>query len=188
METSSVSASKSFTTLDMVYIAIFAVLITVCSWISIPTAVPFTLQTFGIFVTAEILGGKKATLSVIVFLLLGAVGVPVFAGFTGGIGILLGNTGGYLIGFVFTELFIWLSENLFGRKPVVRIVTMVIGLIICYAFGTVWFMKVYAGANGAISLSTALGWCVLPFIIPDLIKIALAFAVGSRVKKAMGIA
>ena len=89
--------STSVTTRDMVYCAMFAVLIAVCSWISIPATVPFTLQTFGIFVTVGILGGKRGSVSVLIYLLLGAVGIPVFAGFKGGIGALLGTTGGYII-------------------------------------------------------------------------------------------
>ena len=91
MSTSAIARNK---TLDMVYIALFAVLIAVCSWISIPTTVPFTLQTFGVFVTVGVLGGKRGSLAVLIYLLLGAIGVPVFAGFTGGMGIMLGNTGG----------------------------------------------------------------------------------------------
>ncbi|MEI3229118.1 MAG: biotin transporter BioY [Lachnospiraceae bacterium] len=89
-------------TRDMVYIAIFAVLIAICSWISIPTTVPFTLQTFAVFLAVGVLGGKRGTLSILIYLLLGAIGVPVFAGFTGGIGIVLGTTGGYIIGFLFS--------------------------------------------------------------------------------------
>lgn len=76
-------------TLDMVYIAIFAVIIAVCSWISVPMVVPFTLQTFGVFCPVGLLGGKRGTLSVLIYVLLGAVGVPVFAGFSSGIGTLL---------------------------------------------------------------------------------------------------
>ena len=94
MEASAVSRNK---TLDMVYIALFAVLIAICSWISIPTSIPFTLQTFGIFVTVGVLGGKRGSFAVFIYLLLGAIGVPVFAGFSGGMGVLLGTTGGYII-------------------------------------------------------------------------------------------
>ena len=90
MSTASATRSK---TLDMVYIALFAVLIAICSWISIPATVPFTLQTFGVFVAVGTLGGKRGSLSVLIYLLLGAIGIPVFAGFQGGLGIILGNTG-----------------------------------------------------------------------------------------------
>ena len=84
---------------DLCYTALMAVLISVCSWISIQTVVPFTMQTFAVFCALELLGGTRGTMAVAVYLLLGAVGVPVFAGFTGGVGILFGTTGGYLLGF-----------------------------------------------------------------------------------------
>ena len=182
MSTSAVARSK---TLDMVYIALFAVLIAVCSWISIPTTVPFTLQTFGIFVTVGVLGGKRGSFAVFIYLLLGAIGVPVFAGFTGGMGILLGNTGGYIIGFLASALLMWLMEKLLGRKTWVLALSMVLGLIACYAIGTAWFIIAYAKNTGSIGLVTALGWCVIPFIIPDIIKIVLALIVSNRVLKLM---
>ena len=83
---SSVAATKT-KTYDLAYIAIFAVVMAVCSWISIPMTVPFTLQTFGVFMAVGVLGGKRGTLAVLVYILLGVVGVPVFAGFSGGIGV-----------------------------------------------------------------------------------------------------
>ena len=170
-------------TRDMVYIAIFAVLIAICSWISIPTTVPFTLQTFAVFLAVGVLGGKRGTLSILIYLLLGAIGVPVFAGFTGGIGIVLGTTGGYIIGFIFSALVMWAFEKFLGRKPVVQIISMIVGLLVCYAFGTVWFMVAYARSTGAVGLMAVLGWCVFPFIIPDLIKIALAYVLSGKVRK-----
>lgn len=180
MTTAAVTRSKTY---DMVYIAIFAVLMAICSWISIPMEVPFTLQTFGVFIAVGILGGKRGTLSVLVYILLGAVGVPVFAGFSGGIGVLFNTTGGYIIGFLLSALAMWGIETLFGRKPVVQILFMLVGLVICYAFGTVWFMIVYSSANGAVGLGMVLGWCVIPFIIPDLVKIALAFVVSRKLRQ-----
>ena len=128
----------------MVYIAVFAVLIAICSWISIPTTVPFTLQTFAVFLAVGVLGGKRGSLSVLIYILLGAVGIPVFAGFSGGFGILLGQTGGYIVGFLFSALLMWLMEALLGKKTWVLGLSMVLGLIVCYAIGTVWFMVVYA--------------------------------------------
>lgn len=95
---------KGSKTYDMVYIAVFAVIMAICSWISIPAQVPFTLQTFGVFVAVGVLGGKRGTLAVLVYILLGALGIPVFAGFQGGMGILLGTTGGYIVGFLFSSL------------------------------------------------------------------------------------
>lgn len=170
-------------TYDMAYIGIFTVLIAICSWISIPMEIPFTLQTFAVFLSVAVLGGKRGTLSVVVYVLLGAIGVPVFSGFTGGIGVILRNTGGYIIGFIFTALAMWLIESLFGRKLWVQAVSMVIGLVICYAFGTAWFMLVYMRSTGAVGLMTVLGWCVFPFIIPDVVKIVLALILSNTLRK-----
>lgn len=180
METSVSTTTTKMRTVDMVYIALFAVLMAVCSWISIPAAVPFTMQTFGVFLAVAVLGGKRGTLAILVYLLLGAVGAPVFAGFSGGISALVGSTGGYIIGFLFLALVMWLMERLLCKKIWVLAVSMVLGLVVCYAFGTAWFMVVYARTTGAIGLWTALGWCVFPYIIPDLAKTALALMLSKR--------
>ena len=179
------TTQPKFRTVDMAYIALFAVMIVVCSWISIPATVPFTLQTFGVFLAVGVLGGKRGTLAVLVYLLLGMVGLPVFAGFSGGMGCLLGSTGGYIVGFLFSALVMWAMERLLGKKPWVLALSMVLGLIVCYAFGTVWFMQVYAKTTGAIGLWTALGWCVFPYIIPDLVKIVLAMVLCKRLAAAI---
>lgn len=171
------SHSKTY---DLVYVALFAVLIAICAWISVPTTVPFTLQTFGIFLTVGLLGGKRGSMAVLVYILLGAAGIPVFSGFTGGIGRLFGSTGGYIVGFLASALVMWALEKVMGRKPWALAIQMVLGLIVCYAIGTVWFMVVYSGTSGAVGLMTVLGWCVIPFIIPDLIKIALALVLTKR--------
>lgn len=184
MTTSALTKNK---TLDMVYIAMFAVLIAVCSWISIPTTVPFTLQTFGVFMAVGVLGGKRGSLSVLIYLLLGAVGIPVFAGFSGGMGIILGSTGGYIIGFLLSALLMWGMEKALGKKTWMLALSMVLGLLVCYAFGTIWFMTVYGRTTGEIGLVTALGWCVFPFIIPDLAKIVLALLVSKRIAKVIKI-
>ena len=180
MTTVAAGRSKTY---DLVYIAVFAVVMAVCSWISIPAQVPFTLQTFGVFMAVGVLGGKRGSLAVLVYILLGAIGVPVFAGFSGGLGILLNNTGGYIIGFLFSALVMWAMESLWGKKPVIQILSMVVGLVVCYAMGTIWFMVVYTKTSGAVGLGTVLGWCVIPFILPDLVKIALAFVLSRRVRK-----
>ena len=177
----------NFETYDMVYIAVFAVLMAICSWISIPATVPFTLQTFAVFLTVGVLGGKRGSMAVLIYILLGAIGIPVFAGFSGGLGTLLGNTGGYIIGFLFSALVMWLMEKLLGKKTWVLAVSMVLGLVVCYAVGTVWFMVVYTQKTGAIGIVTVLSWCVIPFIIPDLIKIALALGLSKRLSKLLRI-
>lgn len=174
-------------TRDLAYIALFAVLIAVCSWISIPTPwqISITLQCFAVFLAVGVLGGRRGTLAVLVYILLGAVGIPVFSGFRGGLGHLLGTTGGYIIGFLFTALVMWLMEALLGKKLWVLAVSMVVGLAVCYAFGTAWFMVVYARNSGAIGLGTALGWCVIPYIIPDVVKIVLALVLSRTLRKVL---
>ena len=138
------------------------------------------MQTFAVFFVLSMLGGKRGTVAIIVYVLLGAVGVPVFAQFTAGIGILFGKTGGYIVGFIFMGLVYWLIVHFLGKKLWVEILAMVIGLAVCYSFGTVWLMLVYAQANGAVGLAMVLAWCVIPFIIPDLIKLGLALILVRR--------
>lgn len=184
MTTMTAERSKTY---DIVYIGIFAVLIAICSWISIPTMVPFTLQTFGVFLAVGVLGGRRGSLAVLVFVLLGVIGIPVFSGFTGGIGILLNNTGGYIIGFIFSALLMWGMEKILGRKTWFLALSMVLGLVVCYAFGTVWFMMVYTRNVGAVGLATVLSWCVLPFVIPDLIKIIFALGLSKRLARIVGM-
>ena len=174
-------------TLDLTYIAIGAALISVCSWISIPGAVPFTLQTFAVFSVLLLLGGKRGTLSILTYILLGAIGLPVFSNFTGGAGVLLGNTGGYILGFIFMGLIFLLFEklcfsDLFGKKMVMSIVSLLLGLLVCYSFGTAWFMYVYMKNTGTVGLSAVLSWCVFPFILPDLVKLFLAVILSNRVR------
>lgn len=170
-----------FRTLDMAYMALFAVLMAVCSWISLPLGpVPFTLQTFAVFLAVGVLGGRRGTITILVYILMGAVGLPVFSNFSGGIGQLMGATGGYILGFLGSALVMWAMEALLGKKTWVLAVSMVLGLVVCYAFGTFWFMQVYARTSGPVGVMAALGWCVFPYILPDLGKIALALLLGNR--------
>lgn len=176
---------KNNATKNLTRIALMSALIAVCSWISIPTPVPFTLQTFAVFLALEVLGGKNGTTTIALYILLGAVGLPVFSGFTGGLGKLFGATGGYILGFLISGLLYWLVERLLGNRLPYRIASVVFGLLLCYAFGTIWFQHLYSAANGPVSIGTVLGWCVIPFLIPDAIKIALAFTVGKSLQKAL---
>lgn len=170
-------------TRDIVYMSVFTAMISICSWISIPASIPFTLQTMGVFTTVGLLGGKRGTLTVLTYILLGAIGIPVFAGLTGGISVLLGTTGGYIMGFLLSALLMWGIETIMGRNQIVLAFSMVAGLIVCYVFGTAWFMLIYTQHSGVIGLSTVLGLCVIPFIIPDLIKIGVALFLANRLKK-----
>lgn len=159
---------------DASVIALFAALTAVCAWITIPSVIPFTLQTFGIFLSLGLLGGRRGTVSILVYILLGLVGLPVFSGFKGGIAAILGPTGGYIIGFVCFALIYWLITKLTNDKIYMQAVSFIIGLAVCYAFGTVWFVEVYSAKVEPVGYAAALSMCVLPFIIPDLIKITLA--------------
>ena len=175
--------SNKLHTKDYAYIGQCAALIAICSWITIPSMVPFTMQTFAVFLTLGLLGGKCGTMSVIVYLLLGAIGLPVFSGFAGGIGHMMGPTGGYIIGFIGTALVMWFFERKFGNGQKSLIASMTIGLLVCYAFGTAWFMAVYTKNTGAIGLGTALSMCVVPYLIPDALKIILASLLCNRLRK-----
>ena len=177
-----VDATRTINVRSMCYVGVFAALMAVCSWISVPTAVPFTLQTLGVFLAVGLLGGKLGTAAVVVYVLLGAFGLPVFANFSGGAGVLLSNTGGYIIGFIFSALFMWAMEHLLGRRTWVLLVSMLAGLVICYAFGTAWFMLLYMRTTGPVGLVTVLGWCVFPFVLPDLLKILLAMTITARLR------
>ena len=174
---------KTNKTKDLVLIALFAVLIVVCSWISIPSVVPFTMQTFAVYLTLNYLGAKRGTVSIFIYLCLGLIGVPVFANFHSGIGALFGVTGGYMLGWLLSGLVMWLSEKLLGTKIWAQAISMLAGLIVCYIAGTAWFMVVYARNTGPIGIWSALLWCVIPFMIPDFLKLGLALWLSQRLKK-----
>ena len=174
---------QSFTTRDMAYIALMAVALSVCAWISVPAAVPFTMQTFAVFCTLGLLGGRRGSMAVLIYMLLGAAGLPVFSGFRGGLGTLLGPTGGYILGFLLMALLYWLFDRKAGLKLRSMTAVLLLGLIVCYAFGTVWFIEVYSRSSGPIGLTAALTMCVFPFVLPDLIKLALAMLLVRTLKK-----
>lgn len=169
-------------TRQLAWTGIMAALIVLCAWLTIPTAVPFTMQTFAIFLAVGLLGGKLGSLAVGVYLLLGAVGLPVFSGFSGGLGAFAGVTGGYLIGFLLMALVMWLGERLFGMGDLVFVLSGIAGLAVCYLFGTVWFLVLYTSTTGPVSVWAVLGSCVFPFLIPDGVKLALAFLLRRRLR------
>lgn len=169
---------KTFKTIDLVYIGLFAALIAVCAWIAIPLTVSVTLQTFAVCLTAGLLGWKRATLTTIVYILLGMIGLPVFTGFNSGIAAVTGPTGGYIVGFIFTALIVGFSVEKVGRKIWQNILFMVIGILVCYLFGTVWFVIAYK-----VSFVSALSTCVIPFLLPDAVKIVLAAVLVNRLKR-----
>lgn len=168
---------------DLTMMGMFVAIIVICSWINIPLTVPFTMQTFAVFAAVTFLGMKKGTMSVVAYIILGVVGVPVFSGFKGGPTVLFGMTGGYIIGFIFSALLTGFIIDKFGRKIWLMALAMILGLIVCYAFGTAWFIVIYSRQVASIGLMAALSMCVFPFVIPDLCKIALAIGLHKSVAK-----
>lgn len=166
--------------------ALGAVLICVTAWITVPSPVPFTLQTMGVFLVLLLLGGARGTASVLVYIAIGALGLPVFSGFRGGAGILLGATGGYIAGFLVAALLYWLITSVGRESPISRIIGMAAGMIICYALGTLWYAFGYASSGIAVGLGAALVQCVLPFLIPDAIKLVCAYTLASMIKRRVG--
>ena len=177
---------KPFTTKELVLTAMFSALLAVCSWISIPIgAIAFTLQTFAVFCAVNLLGGRNGLFSILVYLLLGAAGLPVFSGFKSGIGVLAGPTGGYIIGFIFIALIFWAGTKLLGDKLPVRIALMTAGLAVCYAFGTIWFVFGYSKGGSHMSFLNVMKICVFPFIPFDLGKLVLCLLITEPVKIAV---
>ena len=175
--------TKAFTTRELAFTGICSALLAVCSWISVPTLVPFTFQTFGVFCTLELLGGKKGFFAIVVYLLLGAIGMPVFAEFSSGLGVILGTTGGYLIGFLFMAMIYALSEKIMLHEKLwFRIFILILGIALMYLFGSVWFMLVYTRQVEAVSFAKVFSMCVTPFLIPDIAKLALAILLTGRIK------
>lgn len=170
---------------DIAYIAVFTALIAVGAWIAIPTParIDFNLQTLGVFLAVGMLGGKRGTLAILAYLLLGLVGAPVFSGFSGGPGALLTPSGGYLVGFLFTGLFMWGMEKVLGEKLWVLALSMALGMLVYDAFGTAWFMVMYPMGGERVGLWTALTWCVFPYVPFDTVKIGLALVLTSQLRR-----
>lgn len=157
----------------MVLCSLFAALIAICAWICIPVGdMAFTLQTFGIFLSLGLLGGKRGCAVIAIYLLLGAAGMPVFSGFRGGLGALVGTTGGFLWGFLLSGLVYWALER-FGKLP-----AMIAGQLTCYLCGCIWFY-LYAGGGFWVILLR----CVVPFLIPDAAKLWLSCVLTRKLSR-----
>lgn len=167
---------------NTVLISLFTAVIAACSLITLPFPVPFTLQTLGIFSALLILGGKNGTVAISIYIAVGLVGIPVFSGFSAGIGHLMGATGGYVTGFLLTALSYWLITAIFGNKTIVKICSLSVGLVLCYMAGTLWYVSVYLRDVSISSVTSALTVCVIPFIIPDIIKLTVAIIIDRKLK------
>ena len=166
-----------------VLVSLFTAIIAICSFISVPSAVPFTLQTLGIFTALTVLGGKLGTICIALYIFIGLVGVPVFSGFGAGIGHLTGATGGFILGFIICGFCYWIITKILGNKTVIKAVGLVSGLLLCYIFGTLWYTAFYLKAFNPNDFLTTLKICVLPFIIPDLIKLGVAIIIDKKLSQ-----
>ena len=170
--------NQKIRTKQMVLIALMTAVTCVLGPLSIPlpfSPVPISLTNFAIFLAIFVLGMKNGTISFIIYLLLGAVGVPVVSSFRGGLQVLAGPTGGYLIGFIFLALIMGFALDHFDRKLVPTIIGMIIGMAVCYAFGTVWLAKLLS-----LSFKEGLMMGVIPYLAGDVAKIIIAAIVGPK--------
>ena len=170
--------NQKIRTKQMVLIALMTAVTCVLGPLSIPlpfSPVPISLTNFAIFLAIFVLGMKNGTISFIIYLLLGAIGVPVFSAFRGGLQVLAGPTGGYLIGFIFLALIMGFALDHFDRKLVPTIIGMIIGMAVCYAFGTVWLAKLLS-----LSFKEGLMMGVIPYLAGDAAKIIIAAIVGPK--------
>lgn len=167
-------------TKDLALVGLFAALMAVCAWISIPVGpVPVTLQTFAVFLSAALLGSKRGTLAVLVYILLGVVGLPVFARFS----TLNPVTFGYVLGFLPLGMLTAAAEKLFPKKAFALPLGMVLGLLVCYLIGTVWFYYVMHFRGTEYSIGKILSVCVTPFLLPDLVKLGAAYFLSRKLSK-----
>ena len=170
--------NQKIKTKQMLLIALMTAVTCVLGPLSIPlpfSPVPISLTNFAIFLAIFVLGMKNGTISFIIYLLLGAVGVPVFSSFRGGLQVLAGPTGGYLIGFIFLALIMGFALDHFDRKLLPTIIGMIIGMVVCYAFGTVWLAKLLS-----LSFKEGLMMGVIPYLPGDAAKIIIAAIVGPK--------
>ena len=170
--------NQKIRTKQMVLIALMTAVTCVLGPLSIPlpfSPVQISLTNFAIFLAIFVLGMKNGTISFIIYLLLGAIGVPVFSSFRGGLQVLAGPTGGYLIGFIFLALIMGFALDHFDRKLVPTIIGMIIGMAVCYAFGTVWLAKLLS-----LSFKEGLMMGVIPYLAGDAAKIIIAAIVGPK--------
>ena len=168
---------------EIAYIGVAVALITVCAWISVPVfSIPFTLQTFAVALVGGLLGWKRGTAAILVYILMGLIGIPVFSGFKAGVPALFGATGGYIFGFLFLCLLPALAKLIPAYNGAARTMVFycfsILGCAVLYFFGTVWLILMTRCAVGY-----ALGVCVVPFIIPDAVKLALSALVTVRLDR-----
>ncbi|MDO4732942.1 MAG: biotin transporter BioY [Bacillota bacterium] len=174
---------KRFSTLDISYIGLFILFLSLCAWIAIPSLPPFTLQSMAVLLCGALLGLRRGLLAILLYLLLGLLGLPLFSNFQSAPAVLAGPSGGFLIGFFFSAFFAALGAR--SGKEVPLLLGMLVGTLFSYVFGLLWFALVYAPGPGTAPWLSGLSICVLPFILPDLAKLYLAFLLVKRLRPIM---
>lgn len=168
-------------TITLTKIAVSVVFLVVSGWVAIPWILPFTLQTLTVFLVIGLLGAAYSSVAIMVYLLLGIIGLPVFSGFQSGIGALIGPTGGFLLGFLLcAPISGWLVQRFAFRFQGVFL-SYLLGLTVCYGFGLSWYVLVYQ-RQSAQSWGAAAMCCVVPFLLPDLIKLFFATILTKRLR------
>lgn len=173
--------NKKTSIYQITFMALMAAVICILAPNSIQIGViPITLTNLVIYFSVYVLGMWAGTGSYIIYMLLGIVGLPVFSGYAGGLGKVVGPTGGYIVGFIFMALIGGFVMEKTNRKLIPTMLAWVVGTAVDYALGTVWFVY-----TAHCSVNYALSVCVYPFIVFDLIKIVLGTVVGREVHKAL---
>lgn len=165
----------------LVLIAMMTAITCILAPLSIPipvSPVPISLTNLVLLISVYILGWKDASISFIIYLLLGLAGLPVFSGFSGGLGKIAGPTGGYLAGFIFMTVIAGLAVDIFSGKRLPAVIGMVLGTAVAYAFGTAWL-----AIQMDLTFISALSIGVLPYLAGDTLKIILAVIAGPMLKK-----
>lgn len=160
-------------------ISIMSVIIALCAWVTVPFAVPFTLQTLGVYLALLLLGGRAGTAAIALYLLLGLAGLPVFSGFASGAGYIMGPTGGYLLGFLLCGL-TYLAGEYFFKRTIYKVFLLILGTLLCYAAGTLWFVFFSSAAGSVQGFLQAAAVCVLPYVLPDGLKLLCAFYLAKK--------
>ena len=173
---------KSKLTYNISLIAFFTTLLVISSWFTIPFVIPFTLQTLVIFIFIQVLDLKKSVAILLIYFLLGIIGIPVFNSFQSGLGVFIGPTGGFLIGFIpmiiVSKLLTLNKSNKTSKsKNLSTFISLFIGLVCCYVISVLWYILIYDTSTNVLS---ALSILVLPFIIPDIIKIIISMMIVKR--------
>ncbi|MGI6727278.1 MAG: biotin transporter BioY [Anaerovoracaceae bacterium] len=172
--------NKTSKTNKLILCAFFAALTAVCTMITIPlpfSPVPINLAILSVLLAGSLLGAKAGTLSQFVYVCLGAIGLPIFSNFSGGPSVLVGPTGGYIVGYIVTAFIVGTFSDKSAQKKLSMIWGFLIGLIACYIMGTLWFMFIMK-----TNLWPTLMMCVIPFIPGDGFKILLAFLLTKKLK------